>query len=128
MFRTLALSAAAALGMMLLPGQVATTSAAPAIAPKIATPESAVEQVRRRGGRHFRGGRHYGARHYRGGRHYSHRGYRHRGWRRGVVIGAGIPFVYGGYHYSRGCGYYHRKWRHTGSRYWLRKYRACRYY
>jgi hypothetical protein len=45
-----------------------------------------------------------------------------------VVIGAGIPLFYGGYHYRSGCGYYYRKWQRTGSRYWLRQYRACRYY
>ena len=147
MMRTFALSAVAAMGMMLLPGHIASTSAAPAIAPKIATPDSAVEQVRRRGGgfrggrsfggrrfyggRSFRGSRFYGGRSFRGGRYYAHRRHRHRHgrwWRGGVVIGAGIPFFYGGYGYYGGCSYYRRMWYRTGSRYWRRRYYACRYW
>jgi hypothetical protein len=145
MIRTLAISAVAAAGLLLLPGQASVTSAAPSIAPKIATPESAVEQVRRRGGGGFRGGRSFRGHSFRGGRsfgrswggrsyrrHYSHRHYRHRhGWRRGVVIGAGFPFFYGGYGYYGGyssCGYYYRKWMRTGSRYWRNRYHQCRYW
>lgn len=155
MIRTLAISAVAAAGLLLLPGQASRTSAAPTIAPKIATPESAVEQVRRRGGgggfrggRSFRGhsfrggGRSYsrsfrGGRHFHGGRsygrrwaHYGHRHHRHR-WRRGVIIGAGFPFFYGGGYYGgyyNGCGYYYRKWMRTGSRYWRNRYYECRYW
>lgn len=142
MMRTLALSAVAAMGMMLLPIQTATLSAAPTLAPKIATPDSAVEQVRRggrgghsfgrshggrsfggsfRSGRHFGGGRRvYRGRHY-GGRHYSYR--RHH--RRGYIYGAGIPFFYGAYGYYGNCDYYYRKWMRTGSRYWRNMYRSC---
>ncbi len=144
MFRTLGISAVAAAGFLFLPGQATTTRAAPTIAPKIATPESAVEQVRRGGrggfrghsyggGRSFRGARFYGGGGY-GRRHayYGHR-HRHRGWRRGLVIGAGIPFLYGGgYYYGSGyyggCGYYYRKWMRTGSRYWRNRYYDCRYW
>ncbi len=142
MFRTLAITAVAAAGLLLLPGQATTTSAAPTIAPKIATPESAVEQVRRGGrggfrGHSYRGGRSFrGARFYGGGRSYrrhAYYGHRHRGWRRGLVIGAGIPFLYGGgYYYGSGyyggCGYYYRKWMRTGSRYWRNRYYDCRYW
>jgi len=160
MFRTLALSAVAAAGLMLMPGQATTTNAAPSIAPKIATPESAVEQVRRRGGGGYRGGRSFRGHSFRGGRsvyrggfssgrrfssrryygggrsygrHYAYYGgRRHRhGWRRSVIIGAGIPFFYGaGYYggsYYRGCGYYYRKWQRTGSRYWRNRYYDCRW-
>jgi hypothetical protein len=142
MFRTLAITAVAAAGLLLLPGQATTTNAAPTIAPKIATPESAVEQVRRSGrggfrGHSYRGGRSFrGARFYGGGRSYrrhAYYGHRHRGWRRGLVIGAGIPFLYGGgYYYGSGyyggCGYYYRKWMRTGSRYWRNRYYDCRYW
>jgi hypothetical protein len=134
MLRTLAISAVAAAGLLLMPGQATTTNAAPSIAPKIATPESAVEQVRRRGGGHYRGRSFRRSHSFRGGRSYrrSHayyggRRHRHRGFRRGIIIGAGIPFFYGGYHYSR-CGYYYRKWMRTGSRYWRNRYYDCRYY
>lgn len=155
MIRTLAISAVAAVGLLLLPGQASTTRAAPSIAPKIATPESAVEQVRRRGGGGFRGGRSFRGHSFRGGRSYSRRswggrrfyggrsygrrwayyGHRHRhrhGWRRGIIIGAGFPFFYGGYGYYGGyyggCGYYYRKWMRTGSRYWRNRYYECRYW
>ena len=164
MFRTLALSAVAAAGLMLMPGQATTTNAAPSIAPKIATPESAVEQVRRRGGRGFRGGRSFRGHSFRGGRsfrgsrsvrrggfyggrrfssrryyggrsyrrhwaYYGGRRHRHRGWRRSVIIGAGIPFFYGGgYYYGSSCRYYYRKWQRTGSRYWRNRYYDCRYW
>lgn len=147
MLRTLALSAVAAVGLLLMPGPAVTTSnAAPAIAPRMATPESPVEQVRRGGGRHFHGGRGFRGHSFRGGsrRFYGGRGYgrsyayyggrhRHRGWRRGVIIGAGIPFLYGGgYYYGSGyygggCGYYYRKWQRTGSSYWRHRYYECRY-
>ena len=148
MMRTLALSAVAAMGMMLLPVQTASLSAAPALAAKIATPDSAVEQARRNGGRSFGGGRSVGrsfgggrsygrsfgggrsfgrvyggrsyGRHY-GGRHYSYR--RHH--RRGYIYGAGIPFFYGAYGYYGNCDYYYRKWMRTGSRYWRNLYRSC---
>jgi len=142
MIRTLALSALAGMGMMLLPIQTTSLTAAPTIAPKIATPDSAVEQVRRRGGgfrggrsfgrsyggrRHY-GGRSYGRRHY-GGRHYGHRHHRHhrhgRYYRRGYLYGAGIPLLYGGLSYYGGCGYYYRKWQRTGSRYWRSRYYSC---
>lgn len=151
MFRTLALSAVAAAGLLLLPGQASTTRAAPTIAPKIATPENAVEQVRRRGGRGFRGGRSFRGHSFRGGRSYrrsfrggrrfyggrgysrrwAHRHHRHRhrhGWRRGVIFGAGFPFFYSGYGYYGGCGYYYRRWMRTGSRYWRNRYYDCRYW
>ena len=148
MFRTLALSAIAAAGLLLLPGQASTTRAAPTIAPKIATPENAVEQVRRRGGGGFHGGRSFrghsfrsgrgwGGRRFYGGHGYSrrwahrhhHHHHRHRhGWRRGIIIGAGFPFFYGGYGYYGGCGYYYRKWMRTGSRYWRNRYYDCRYW
>jgi len=140
MIRTLALSAVAAVGIMLMPVQTTSSSAAPTIAPKIATPDSAVEQARRGGrsyggrsfggpsfggrsyGRSFYGGRSYGRRHY-GGRHYSYR--RHH--RRGYIYGAGIPFFYGAYGYNSGCGHYYRKWQRTGSRYWRNLYYSCRW-
>ncbi len=141
MMKTLAISAAAAMGLMLMPIQATSTAAAPAIAPKIATPDSVVEQVRRHGGGGFRtagsgyrggiyrggfrGGRYaYGGRHYHRGRYHRHG----RHWRRGVVIGAGIPFFYSGYGYYSGCGYYYRKWQRTGSRYWRNRYYACRWW
>ena len=144
MFRTLAISAIAAAGLLLLPGQASTTRAAPTIAPKIATPENAVEQVRRRGGGGFHGGRSFrghsfrsgrgwGGRRFYGGhgysrrwahRHHHHHHHRH-GWRRGIIIGAGFPFFYGGYGYYGGCGYYYRKWMRTGSRYWRHRYYDC---
>lgn len=140
MIRTLALTAVAAMGMMLLPVQTTSSAAAPTIAPKIATPDSAVEQARRGGGSYGRGysGRSFGGRSYgrsyghsyRGGRYaYSgrHYGHRHRHYRRGYVYGAGIPFFYGGYGYYSGCSYYYRKWKHTGSRYWRSRYYSCRW-
>lgn len=164
MLRTLALSAVAAAGLLFTPVQVTTSSAAPSIAPKIATPESAVEHVRRGGGRSigggrgmragsFRGGRSFGGRSFRGGRSFSGRSFRgsriysgrsyrggrgfayyggrhrHRGWGRGLIIGAGIPFLYGGSYYGGsyygGCNYYYRKWKRTGSRYWRHRYYSC---
>jgi hypothetical protein len=138
MIRTLALSAVAAMGIMLMPLQTTTSSAAPTIAPKIATPNSAVEQARRGGhsygrsysgrsyGRSFGGGRYvYGGRRFYGGRHYGHRHGRYH--RRGYIYGAGIPFFYGGYGYYNGCGYYYRKWQRTGSRYWRNLYYSCRW-
>ena len=165
MLRTLAISAVAAAGLLLLPGQATTTNAAPSIAPKMATPDSAVEQVRRGGGRSFgggrgfrggsfRGGRSFGGgrsfrgarfhsgrsfrgarfhsgrsfrgRHFRGGRSFAYYGgRRHRGWRRGLIIGAGLPFFYGGGYYYGGCNYYYRKWMRTGSRYWRARYYSC---
>jgi hypothetical protein len=141
MLRTLAISAVAAAGLLLLPGQATTTKAAPSIAPKIATPESAVEQVRRRGGRSysgrsFRSGRHFSGRSFGGRRYYSgrrsyRRSYAHRGhrWRRSVIIGAGLPFFFGGYpYYYDNCSYYYRKWKRTGSRYWRHRYYDCRYW
>lgn len=143
MIRTLALSAMAAVGLMLMPSHVTPAAAAPTIAPKISTPDSSVELVRRgrggfrgsyRGGRvsAFRGGSRFyrGGRHYRSSRHYAYPRYRHRYgryYRRGVVIGAGLPFIYGGYSYARGCGYYYRKWQRTGSRYWRNRYYSCRW-
>ncbi len=172
MLRTLAISAVAAAGLLFMPGQVTTTSAAPSIAPKIATPESAVEQVRRGGrgggfrggsfrggssfwggrsfggrsfrggrafsgrsfrggrvfgGRSFRGGRVFGGRSFRGGRHFAYYGgrHRHRGWRRGILIGAGLPFFYGGGYYYGSCNYYYRRWMRTGSSYWRHRYYDC---
>ena len=150
MLRTLAISAVAAAGLLLMPGQATTSRAAPSIAPKITAPESAVQQVRRRGGggsfrghsfrgSSFRGGRSYSSRSfgrsYYGGRssrrsyaHYGGRHYRHS--RRNFIIGAGIPFLYGaGYYggYYGGCDYYYRKWMRTGSRYWRHRYYDCRY-
>jgi hypothetical protein len=130
-----------------MPGQATTSSAAPTIAPKFTAPESAVQQVRRRGGsyrsRSFRGGRSYSSRgfsrRYYGGRRsrrsYAYRGGRHyRHSRRNFIIGAGIPFLfgagyYGGYYgnYYGGCEYYYRKWMRTGSRYWRHRYYDCRY-
>jgi hypothetical protein len=145
MMRTLALSALAAMGLMLLPVQITTSTAAPTIAPKIGTPDSAIEQVRRRGGG-FRGGRSYSrgfsrgrsyGRSYRGGgryygrrygrRYYGGRRYSHRRYRRGYVYGAGIPLLYGGLSYYGGCSYYYRKWRRTGSYYWRNRYYNCRW-
>lgn len=148
MLRTLAISAVAAAGLLLMPGQATTTSAAPSIAPKLSTPPSAVEQVRRggrgghgfrggsfRGSSSFRGGRVYSSRGFRGGRHYSGRrygrgfayygGHRHRHWRNGLIIGAGLPFLYGGGYYYGSCNYYYRKWMRTGSRYWRHRYYDC---
>lgn len=138
MIRTLALSAATAMGFMLMPVQTTPSAAAPTIAPKMATPDSAVEQARRgHGGRGFVGRSHgrsfggwsgrrfHGGRHY-GGRHYGHR--RHYGrYYRPYIYGAGIPFFYGGFGYNSGCGYYYRKWKWTGSRYWRNRYYACRW-
>lgn len=150
MLRTLALSAVAAAGLLLMPGHATTSRAAPSIAPKIAAPESAVQQVRRRGGgsfrgrsfrsSSFRGGRSFRSRSYYGGRssrrsyaYYGGRHYRHS--RRNFIIGAGIPFLFGagyygaGYYggYYGGCDYYYRKWMRTGSRYWRHRYYDCRY-
>lgn len=138
MFRTLAMSALAAAGLLLMPGQATTTNAAPSVAPRIATPESAVEQVRRRGGGHYRG-HSFRSHSFRGGRsyrrsyaYYGGRRHRHRGFRHGIFIGAGIPFFYGGYYYGGyyygRCSYYYRKWKRTGSRYWRHRYYDCRYY
>ena len=144
MLRTLAISAVAAAGLLLMPGQATTSRAAPSIAPKIAAPESAVQQVRRRGGGGFRGGRSYYSgrsfgRSYYGGqssrRHYAYYGGRHyRHSRRNFIIGAGIPFLYGAGYYGgyygggySGCDYYYRKWMRTGSRYWRNRYYDCRY-
>ncbi len=143
MIRTLALSAAAAVGLMLMPGHATPAAAAPTIAPKIAAPDSTVELVHRgrsyRGG--YRGGRVYsyggsryygrsfrGGRYYYGSRYYPRYRYRYgRYYRPGIIIGAGLPFFYGGYSYSGGCGYYYRKWKWTGSRYWRNRYYACRW-
>ena len=143
MIRTLTLSAAAAMGMMLMTVQATPSAAAPTVAPKMATPDSVVEKARR-GGRSFGGHGHigrsygrshggwsgrrfYGGRHY-GGRHYGHRRhYRYGRYYRPYIYGAGIPFFYGGYSYYGGCGYYYRKWQRTGSRYWRNRYYACRW-
>ena len=140
MKRTLALSAVAAMGMMLLPIQTTSLTAAPTLAHQISTPDGAVVQVRRGGGsfggrsyggrsigRSY-GGRSYRGRAYRGSRHvYGGRHYGRRHYRRGYVYGAGIPFFYGGYDYYDGCGYYYRKWRYTGSHYWRNRYYNCRW-
>ena len=137
MIRTLALAAMAAMGLLLVPGHQGAAAAAPTIAPRIAAPDSAAEQVRYRG-RVYRGGRVYAFRgpRYRGAfiypryRYaYPRRYYRYgRYYRPRVVIGAGLPFFYGGYGYYSGCGSYYRKWRHTGSRYWRNRYYACRWW
>ena len=148
MMKTLALSAVAAMGMMLLPVQTTSLAAAPALGHQIATPDSAIVQVRRGGGLYGRsyGGRSYGGRSYggrsfgrsyggrsygrayRGGRHvYGGRHYGPRHHRRGYIYGAGIPFFYGGYDYYGGCDYYYRKWRYTGSHYWRNRYYSCRW-
>jgi hypothetical protein len=156
MIRTLAVSALAGMGMMLLPIQTTPLTAAPTIAPKIPTPDSAVEQVRRRGGgfrgggRSFRGGgrsysrgfsrgrsygrsyrggrRFYGGRSY--GRRYGGRRYGHRHYRhrhyRRGYIYGGLPLIYGGLYYNS-CNYYYRKWKRTGSRYWRKRYYSCRW-
>lgn len=85
-----------------------------------ANAKSGIVQVRRGGGHHFHGGRH----HFRGGvfpQRFHHRhwgGPRFRYW--GPTIG-----IYGGY-YNR-CGWLHQRAIYTGSRYWWRRYDACRY-
>ncbi len=140
MIRTLALSAVAAVGLMLMPGNATPAAAVPTIAPKIAAPHSTVELVRRggsirggyRGGRVYSyGGRRFYGRSYRGGRYHGYYPrYRYRYGRYygpGIVIGAGLPFFYGGYGHYSGCGYYYRKWKRTGSRYWRNRYYACRW-
>lgn len=143
MIRTLALSAVAAVGLMLMPGHATPAAAAPTIAPNIATPDSTIELARHRGGGSYRGSyrggrftayrggpRFYGGRRYYGSRYYAYprRHYRYgRYYRPGIVIGAGLPFFYGGYTYSSGCGHLYRKWQRTGSRYWRNRYYACRW-
>jgi hypothetical protein len=143
MLRTLALSAVAAAGLLLMPGQATTSRAAPSIAPKITAPESAIQQVRSRGGGSSRGissrgfsSRSFSSRghSFRGGRSYSSRsfgrsiyggrssrrsyayygGRHHRHSRRNFIIGAGFPFFYG-------AGYY-------GDYYGGSYYGGCDYY
>jgi hypothetical protein len=95
-------------------------SAAPlsSLTPAAAPADGLVEQVRRRGRGHFRGGRSYrhfrggrSHRHFRGGRSYrhfrygrrhrhAHRWHRHRHHRHRRWGWAGVPFFYGGYYGS----------------------------
>lgn len=137
-------------GLMALPPAASAAVVAPSALAAMADQQGNVIEVGRRGrggwrGRGFRGHkfhrgrsfsrrsfgrRHYGYKH-RGFRGYKHRGFkrhgrRHRGWR--FSYGA-LPFVYGGYYsYRSSCGWLWRRYRYTGSRYWYRRWRACRYY
>ena len=68
MIRTLTLSAAAAMGFMLMPVQTPPSASAPPVAPKMVPPDRGVEKARRSyGGRSFGGrghiGRSYGRSH-----------------------------------------------------------------
>ena len=54
------------------------------------------------------------------------RGHRHRGHRRHRWHGRHHfrPYLYVGH----GCGFYWGKWKYTGEYYWLKRYKACKYY
>ena len=140
--RLLSLAAAAAVCMLAMPSMEARASAA-ANVPALKSDSSAVTQVRSH--RHYRGGRHF-----RGHRVYRHRSFRprvafghryvgprrihrhhryHRRYRGPRFAVYGIPRYYGyyGYYgYRRSCGWLHRRAINTGSRYWWKRYRACR--
>lgn len=94
-----------------------TASAAPVAkaAAGVAQPHNAqIVQVRHGGPHHFRGG---GVRHFDGGMH--HRHFRHhRFWGPRV-------YFYGNYG-GGGCWWLKEKALDTGSRYWWRRYQACR--
>lgn len=121
--RLLSIVAAAAF-VMAAPSPQASATAAKV--PVVKTENSAVTQIRSR--RHYRGHRGFrGSRHvYR--RAYRHRGYRHsRRWRGPrVAIYAG-PRWYGYRRAYRGCGWLRQRAIYSGSRYWWRRYNACRY-
>jgi hypothetical protein len=117
-------------------GFSAPASAAPAapIAIKQAVGEAPSNVIDvRRGGPHWRGGRHFGGRHW-GGRRWGHHGgwghYRH-GWRRhhhrrwyGGGWAWGLPFAVAPYYYNDDCGYVTvRRWVH-GRRVWVRRYQC----
>ncbi len=133
--RLLSLAAAAAVCMLAMPSMEARASAA-ANVPALKSDSSAVTQVRSkrhyRGGRHFRGHRvhrprAYGYRHVRPRHVYRHNRYRyHRRYRGPRFAVYGIPRFYGAYGYRRGCGSLYRRAVNTGSRYWWRRYQACR--
>jgi hypothetical protein len=59
-----------------------------------------------------------GCRHGRGNRHRGHR--RHR-WH-------GRHHFRPRFYVGHGCGFYWRKWQYTGRHYWLKRYKACKYY
>lgn len=94
------------------------------------------------GGGHIGGG-HIGGGRIGGGRIFGGGGFRggHRGYYRGGGLYFAAPFAYTspyyyddaddydyGYSYGRGCARLHQKALDTGSRYWWRRYRACRGY
>lgn len=75
--------------------------------------------------RHFSGPRFHSFRHARPGFHL-HFGAGPRRFHRGFVYG-GLPLATFGHYYHRsGCGWLKRRAVHTGSRYWWRRYAACR--
>ena len=134
--RLLSLVAAAAATLVAVAPAPEARAAAATNVPVMKSENSVVTQGRRRGGghhfRHYRGG---GPRFvHGGGRRYVHRGwvgprYRHsRRWRGpGFAVYAGVPFVGSSYYYGNSCHWLKRRAINTGSRYWWRRYNACRY-
>jgi hypothetical protein len=144
--KTLFVVAALAMGVTL--GALSATPAqALTISKQAMTPaaQKNVEQVRYRGPGGFRGrgfrGRGFHGRGFRGPR-FGHRrfynrrfGRRYGGYRRYGYRRYGYPYLYlapyygyYGYGYYNRCYWLKRRAIRTGSRYWWRRYRACRYY
>lgn len=137
MRKTLGAVLAIAAGMAAMGGSIRPADAAAFSKPQLSGTSEVVE-VRKRGG--FRGNRGFrGHRSFRGNRGFSRhrgfrshrafrgRGYSHRRYGRGLRWGA--PVVIGAYGYGYGnCSYLKRRALATGSRYWWRRYNACRYY
>jgi hypothetical protein len=55
------------------------------------------------------------------GRRHGHGGHRRHGWHRRHHF---RPRFYVGH----GCGFFWRRWKYTGQHYWLKHYKACKYY
>lgn len=120
MIRKVYLAGTAAVALLMVTPTMSSAAMLPAGKPSIATSENLV-QVRKGGGRHFRGGRHFGRSFGR------HRGFgRQRGYYRGHRRGGFGIYIGPSYRYGN-CGWLRRKAVRTGSSYWWRRYRACAY-
>lgn len=125
--RLLSVVAAAAAFAFVAPSPDARAAAAKMPISAKSETVSIVTDVRSR--RHYRSHRGYRGTH-RAYRHvYRHRGHRHsrrwRGPRFGIYAG---PAIYGSYRRGyRGCGWLRQRAIYSGSRYWWRRYNACRY-
>lgn len=129
MRKTLGAVLAVAAGIAAMGGSMRPADAAAFSKPQLSGTSEVVE-VRKRGGfrgnRSFRGNRGFSRnRGFRSHRGFRHRGYSHRRFRRGLRWGG--PVIIGGYGYGN-CSYLKRRALATGSRYWWRRYNACRYY